>query len=154
MAIENSTRRTGQNEGQRTGSFYPANTLSGSRFTESDSDDDSSDTSSVLTQIGNDEFPSHFIEREGRLFHSHGSLPYPLPVDGEEQAVRVFFCFFAVPSTSFMDTHTEIEFAAQDSAGLTGFTCGRTRRQGTGFRAEKAKARSRPWLGDRSMVRN
>lgn len=54
---------------------------------EPDSDDGSSDTSSILTQLGNDEFPSHFVEFEGRLFHSHGELPYPLPVDGEEQAV-------------------------------------------------------------------
>ncbi|KAL4077554.1 S-adenosyl-L-methionine-dependent methyltransferase [Scleroderma citrinum] len=60
--------------------------LGNSRSSESDSDDDSSDTSSVLTQIGNDEFPGHFVEHEGRLFHSHGDLPYPLPVDGEEQA--------------------------------------------------------------------
>jgi len=80
MAIENNNRRSGQN-GQGAGSAYRS---------ESNSDDDSSDTSSVLTQIGNDEFPRHFIEREGRLFHSHGSLPYPLPVDGEEQAVRFF----------------------------------------------------------------
>ncbi|KAF9228157.1 S-adenosyl-L-methionine-dependent methyltransferase [Gyrodon lividus] len=52
----------------------------------SDEDDGgSSDTSSVLTELGADEFSPHFREHAGRLFHSHGDLPYPLPVDGEEQ---------------------------------------------------------------------
>ncbi|KAG6331663.1 hypothetical protein ID866_7424 [Astraeus odoratus] len=60
--------------------------LNHTRPLDSDSDDDLSDTSSVLTQVGNDEFPEHFAEHDGRLFHSHGDLPYPLPVDGEEQA--------------------------------------------------------------------
>lgn len=52
-----------------------------------DDDDGSSDTSSILTELGADEFPGHFREHGGRLFHSHGNLPYPLPVDGDEQAV-------------------------------------------------------------------
>jgi len=52
----------------------------------SDDDDGSSDTSSILTELGADEFPCHFREHRGRLFHSHGNLPYPLPVDGDEQA--------------------------------------------------------------------
>ncbi|KAJ7454998.1 S-adenosyl-L-methionine-dependent methyltransferase [Mycena galericulata] len=32
-----------------------------------------------------EDFPSYFSERDGRLFHSHGSSPYPLPVDTPEQ---------------------------------------------------------------------
>ncbi|KAH7911257.1 S-adenosyl-L-methionine-dependent methyltransferase, partial [Hygrophoropsis aurantiaca] len=51
----------------------------------SDDGDGSSDTSSILTEIGPDEFADYFDEREGRLFHSHGDLPYPLPVDAPEQ---------------------------------------------------------------------
>ncbi|KAF9239465.1 S-adenosyl-L-methionine-dependent methyltransferase [Melanogaster broomeanus] len=51
-----------------------------------DDDDVASDTSSVLTELSADEFSGHFREHAGRLFHSHGDLPYPLPVDGREQA--------------------------------------------------------------------
>jgi len=50
---------------------------------DTDTDDDSSDTSSVLTQIQSDDIPSYFEERDERLFHSHGI--YPLPVDAREQ---------------------------------------------------------------------
>lgn len=50
-------------------------------------DDDASDASSDVTELEEYDFPDHFFERDGRLFHSHGSLPYPLPVDGPEQAV-------------------------------------------------------------------
>ncbi|KAJ7726812.1 S-adenosyl-L-methionine-dependent methyltransferase [Mycena maculata] len=32
-----------------------------------------------------DDFPTYFSERDGRLFHSHGTSPYPLPVDTPEQ---------------------------------------------------------------------
>ncbi|KAJ7658506.1 S-adenosyl-L-methionine-dependent methyltransferase [Mycena rosella] len=32
-----------------------------------------------------EDFPTYFSERNGRLFHSHGSSPYPLPVDTPEQ---------------------------------------------------------------------
>ncbi|KAJ7457052.1 S-adenosyl-L-methionine-dependent methyltransferase, partial [Mycena latifolia] len=31
-----------------------------------------------------EDFPTYFSERNGRLFHSHGSAPYPLPVDMPE----------------------------------------------------------------------
>ncbi|PCH43259.1 S-adenosyl-L-methionine-dependent methyltransferase [Wolfiporia cocos MD-104 SS10] len=48
-------------------------------------DDGRSDTSSELTEIDQDEFPRYFDERGGRLFHSHGRSPYPLPVDAAEQ---------------------------------------------------------------------
>lgn len=49
-------------------------------------EDDASDASSDVTELEEYDFPDHFFERDGRLFHSHGSLPYPLPVDGPEQA--------------------------------------------------------------------
>ena len=48
----------------------------------------SSDTSSDVTEVDQDEIPHYFIERNGRLFHHHGNAPYPLPVDAEEQHVR------------------------------------------------------------------
>lgn len=50
-------------------------------------DDDHSDTSSEITEIDSAEFPQFFQERNGRLFHSHGGSPYPLPVDAPEQNV-------------------------------------------------------------------
>jgi hypothetical protein len=55
-----------------------------------DDDDHSSDTSSNLTEIGSQEFPSFFVERDNRLFPSHGGPSYPFPVDGHEQNVRLF----------------------------------------------------------------
>ena len=54
-----------------------------------DDDGDSSDTSSNLTEIGSQEFPAFFVERDDRLFPSHGGPFYPFPVDGHEQNVRV-----------------------------------------------------------------
>jgi hypothetical protein len=42
---------------------------------------------SDLTEVARDDFPSYFEERDGRLFHSHGGSPYPLPVDTPEQNV-------------------------------------------------------------------
>ncbi|KAH7882073.1 S-adenosyl-L-methionine-dependent methyltransferase [Phlebopus sp. FC_14] len=50
-----------------------------------DRDDNFSDASSTLTEVDAEEIPRYFREHAGRLFHSHGDLPYPLPVDGEEQ---------------------------------------------------------------------
>lgn len=47
-------------------------------------DDAESDTSSII-EIRQDEYPAYFLERDGRLFPSHGG-PYPLPVDGHEQS--------------------------------------------------------------------
>ena len=52
----------------------------------SDDDDAASDASSELTELDREEFPDYFVERDGRLFPSHGG-PYPLPVDGPEQGV-------------------------------------------------------------------
>ncbi|KAI0686928.1 S-adenosyl-L-methionine-dependent methyltransferase [Cytidiella melzeri] len=46
---------------------------------------DVSDTSSEITELDQTEFPSYFQERNGHLFHSHGTSPYPLPVDTSEQ---------------------------------------------------------------------
>lgn len=50
--------------------------------------DSYSDTSDDLVEVSAPDFPRYFQERGGRLFHSHGSSPYPLPVDAEEQDVR------------------------------------------------------------------
>ncbi|KAJ7750881.1 S-adenosyl-L-methionine-dependent methyltransferase [Mycena metata] len=36
-------------------------------------------------ELEDTEFPAYFSERDGRLFHSHGGSPYPLPVDTPEQ---------------------------------------------------------------------
>lgn len=51
---------------------------------ESDDDPDNDD----FVEVSEDEFPSFFAERNGRLFHSQGTAPYPLPVDTPEQEVR------------------------------------------------------------------
>lgn len=54
-----------------------------------DDDDDgtASDTSSVLTEIDQNDFANYFVERDGRLFPSSPLMVYPLPVDGHEQSV-------------------------------------------------------------------
>lgn len=49
--------------------------------------DDISVISSDLDELGPGDFSSYFREQDHRLFHSHGGLPYPLPVDGPEQQV-------------------------------------------------------------------
>ncbi|KAH9886678.1 S-adenosyl-L-methionine-dependent methyltransferase [Cubamyces lactineus] len=54
-------------------------------FDQSDDDGTSSDVSDDVVEVRSDEIPQYFEEREGRLFHSHGSSPYPLPVDADEQ---------------------------------------------------------------------
>ncbi|KAF7369788.1 Secondary metabolism regulator laeA [Mycena venus] len=36
-------------------------------------------------ELTSEDFPTYFSERDGRLFHSHGGSPYPLPVDTREQ---------------------------------------------------------------------
>jgi hypothetical protein len=54
------------------------------------SDDGFSDASSDVTELGSGDFEAYFRERDERLFHSHGGLPYPLPVDTPEQEVRRF----------------------------------------------------------------
>ena len=48
-----------------------------------------SDTSSILTEIGSQNFPGYFVERGDRLFPSHGDPDpsYPFPVDVYEQNV-------------------------------------------------------------------
>ncbi|KAF8882839.1 S-adenosyl-L-methionine-dependent methyltransferase [Infundibulicybe gibba] len=43
------------------------------------------DASPLLTELRPEDFPTYFAERDGRLFHSHGCSPYPLPVDTPEQ---------------------------------------------------------------------
>lgn len=81
MAIPPNNHRNGANDGPGSWPSHPSNNSS-----QEDSEDGLSDASSVLTQLENDEFPRHFTEREGRLFHAHGNSPYPMPVDGGEQA--------------------------------------------------------------------
>ncbi len=55
---------------------------------QSDDDDDAnSDTSDGVVELSADEIPGYFQERDGRLFHSHGRSPYPLPVDADEHEV-------------------------------------------------------------------
>lgn len=44
-----------------------------------------SDASSDVTELDQADFAGYFRERDGRLFHSHGQSPYPLPVDTREQ---------------------------------------------------------------------
>jgi len=51
----------------------------------SDNYDGFSDASSDVTELGSADFEAYFQERDERLFHSHGGLPYPLPVDTPEQ---------------------------------------------------------------------
>ncbi|EIW56376.1 S-adenosyl-L-methionine-dependent methyltransferase [Trametes versicolor FP-101664 SS1] len=51
----------------------------------SDDDGTNSDTSDDVVEVAPNEIPGYFQERGGRLFHSHGGCPYPLPVDAEEQ---------------------------------------------------------------------
>ncbi|KAG6908717.1 hypothetical protein DXG01_003562 [Tephrocybe rancida] len=46
------------------------------------------DDSPLLAELTSEEFPRYFSERGGRLFHSHGSSPYPLPADTPEQQLR------------------------------------------------------------------
>ena len=48
---------------------------------------DSSDKSSDVTELDQDEFPAYFETRNGRLFPSRDNSSYPLPVDAEEQRV-------------------------------------------------------------------
>ncbi|KAJ8522190.1 hypothetical protein ONZ45_g1217 [Pleurotus djamor] len=48
-------------------------------------DDDDHLESDNLVEVTQSEIPLYFCERNGRLFHSHGASPYPLPVDTPEQ---------------------------------------------------------------------
>lgn len=84
MAIPpNNNRNSARDDGPGT---WPSHPSSNNRSQAAEPEEDGlSDASSVLTQLGNDEFPRHFTEREGRLFHAHGGSPYPMPVDGGEQ---------------------------------------------------------------------
>lgn len=46
------------------------------------------DASPLLVELASEDFPMYFSERDGRLFHSHGASPYPLPADTPEQQVN------------------------------------------------------------------
>lgn len=52
-------------------------------------DEFSDDASWDVQEVQDGEFQAYFREDEGRLFHSHGGLPYPLPVDTPEQEVGI-----------------------------------------------------------------
>ncbi|KAG6374230.1 S-adenosyl-L-methionine-dependent methyltransferase [Boletus reticuloceps] len=86
MAIELNNRHNLQDDDEADINGIPSPGTPNSMGFDDDEDDSSSDTSSILTELGADEFPGHFREHGGRLFHSHGNLPYPLPVDADEQA--------------------------------------------------------------------
>lgn len=45
------------------------------------------DPPSPLEELTSEEFPTYFIEREERLFHSHPTSPYPMPVDTPDSEV-------------------------------------------------------------------
>lgn len=49
------------------------------------------DLSPLLVELAPDDFPLYFCEHGGRLFHSHRSSPYPLPVDTPEQQVNYIY---------------------------------------------------------------
>lgn len=40
-----------------------------------------------IEEVQSEDIPAYFSERDGMLFHSSASAPYPLPVDGHEQRV-------------------------------------------------------------------
>lgn len=99
-----------------------------------DDDDSLSDTSSILTEIGSQDFPRYFFEHDNRLFPSYRLFPshgepypsYPFPVDGPEQNVRVFWL---PPSPSPVSTyapvlpsglHTRLRFVDQIAVDLMG----------------------------------
>lgn len=62
----------------------------GSNFDEYIEDGEGTSSSSSFDEIGEDDFPSYFSERNGRLYHSNPNAPYPLPVDTPEQQVNPF----------------------------------------------------------------
>lgn len=75
-----------------------------------------SDTSSDMTELHPDEFPDFFAERGGRLFHSHGRSPYPLPVDADEQHVSIATSIFF--SCQFIDNMClELNYLFRDLTG-------------------------------------
>lgn len=69
-------------------------------------DDERSDTSSEITELDPAEIPGLFREHNGRLFHSHGGSPYPLPVDTAETNVSNVIC-----SPSSIKTCSTLGFA-------------------------------------------
>jgi hypothetical protein len=72
---------SGSDEGSEPESYFPGAEVEDPEFEELSSDD----------------FPTYFIERGGRLFHSHGGSPYPLPVDTPEQEASPFVIVYVYP---------------------------------------------------------
>lgn len=54
-------------------------------YSNSADDDSSGSYDSDVVELRSDEFSDYFVERNGRLFHSSATCPYPLPVDTPEQ---------------------------------------------------------------------
>jgi len=52
---------------------------------------DAADASTQLEELHPDDFPTYFLEHDGRLFAS-SFTPYPFPVDTPEQEVRHQCC--------------------------------------------------------------
>ena len=68
---------------------HPANggSVNSMQALDDDDSDTRSDTDSDITEVDSADIPHYFVEADGRLFHSHGNSPYPLPVDAAEQNV-------------------------------------------------------------------
>lgn len=81
----------------RSYSTHPSGNVHATNMQAPDGDDDRSDTDSEITEVGEEEIPLYFTERDGRLFHSHGSSPYPLPVDTAEQDVSAVITRLPMP---------------------------------------------------------
>jgi len=81
----------------------------------SDSDSDNGSISSMST----DEIESHFETRYGRRFHSHGTVPYPLPADPFEmqrlnrlhEAIKLYF-----GGSNYSDTVAAILHGSPDAS--------------------------------------
>lgn len=123
----------------------------------SDDDGTSSDTSDDVVELAPSEIPGYFQERGGRLFHSHGGSPYPLPVDAEEQQVRpapALRLVFALRTSSLMLDIAETKRAkcapAQAHRRLLRRACARAARPCSW----RAKARRGSRNGHWSMVRD
>ncbi|KAF4586271.1 S-adenosyl-L-methionine-dependent methyltransferase [Pleurotus pulmonarius] len=68
--------------------IMPTSTSVSTRGVQDGQDEDDEDSTDALegslVEVTQSEIPSYFCERDGRLFHSHGASPYPLPVDTPE----------------------------------------------------------------------
>ncbi len=63
------------------------------------SDDSSDSDNGSMSSLSSEEIERHFLTKHDRRFHSHGTVPYPLPADAAEMQVsskarRLIFCDF------------------------------------------------------------